>query len=211
MDEQMTPSLFEGDTGTLEEGIRELITFLMAERVFLGRSDPARWDALVEHQQKITSHFHNMYLDLVVDRANRLAFKRQIHPDGAEYRVLLRDQRATRETSIAILYLRDQFNKQTRAGVDRVTITRTDLLADIEAYLPDNEHDLKTRRGNARGAIRSLIGQKLLLGDEADTEWDVSPAVRALFPVEAIDRLTDWLTDPGRSVAELAKDEAVPE
>lgn len=211
MDEQMAPSLFEGDAGTLEEEIRELITFLMAERVFLGRSDPLRWDALIYNQQKITSHFHNMYLDLVVDRANRLAFKRQIHPDGAEYRVLLRDQRANRETSIAILYLRDQFNKQTRAGGDRVTVTRTDLLAEIELFLPATENDLKTRRGNAHGAIRSLIGQKLLLGDEEAAEWEVSPAVRALFPVEAIDRLTDWLTDPGRSVVEQAGAEVASE
>lgn len=198
---EQRPSLFEGDHGTLEADVREVISVLMAKRVFLGRTDPQLWETLLEHQQAITTHFHNMYVDLVIDRANGLAFKRQIHPEGVGYRVLLRDQRATREMSVAVLYLRDQYNKQVRSGIDRATVTRADLHAEMEAYWPDTETNRKARTGNAHRAIQSLLTQDLLIGNTEAEEWEISPAVQALFTADAINRLTDWLTDPSRRSA----------
>lgn len=191
-------SYFEGDSGDLPADVRSVIVNLMNRRVLLGRSDPRLWETFISNEIAVTRHFHNMYIDLMVDRGAQVAFKCQVHPDGVEYRILLREQRATRELSTAMLYLRSEYNRQIHSGADRVQVSRTDLVAEMEAFWPDDETNRRARGGNVNAAIRSLVEQDLLIGSKEADEWEVSPVIQMLFSAEAITRLTDWLTDPDR-------------
>ncbi|MEU0095576.1 DUF4194 domain-containing protein [Kribbella sp. NPDC006257] len=176
-----------------------MITNLMNRRVLLGRSDPGLWETFVDNEIAVTRHFHNMYIDLTVDRGAQVVLKRQVYPDGVDYRVLLREQRATRELSTAMLYLRSEYNRQTHSGAERVQVSRSDLVAEIEAFWPDDETNRKARTGNVNAAIRGLVEQDLLIGGKEADDWEVSPAIQVLFSAEAISRLADWLTEPDRA------------
>lgn len=200
--EYLRESYFEGDSGTLDADVRAVITSLMSRRVMLGRNDPPMWETFIANEVAVTSHFHNMYIDLVVDRNAQVAFKRQVHPEGVDYRVLLRDQRASREMSAAVLFLRSEYNRQAHSGIERVSVTRTDLIAEVETFWPETETNRRARGGNVNAAIRSLTEQYLLIGNKDADEWEVSPAIQTLFSAEAITQLTDWLTDPNRGVVD---------
>jgi len=67
--------LFDGDTGDACADARMVITFLMRNRVLLGWHDHEMWEALVEHEPAVVRHFHNMYVDVVIDRGARVVFK----------------------------------------------------------------------------------------------------------------------------------------
>jgi hypothetical protein len=193
-------SYFDGDSGTLSADVRAVIVTLMSRRILLGRKDPRTWDTFISNEIAVTSHFHNMYIDLFVDRSAQLVFKSQIHPEGVDYRVLLREQRATREMSTAMLYLRSEYNRQIHSGADRVMVSRADLTSEIETFWPETETNRRARGRNADAAIRRLAEQDLLIGRKDGSEWEVSPAIQVLFSAEAITRLTDWLTDPNREL-----------
>lgn len=184
---------FDGDTGDAAPEARMVITFLVRNRVLLGRDDPDLWEALVEHEQVVVRHFHNMYVDLVIDRTHRVAFKQQVIPDRVPFSVTVRAVTLTREASILALYARERVAHAVPG--ETVVITRADARSQMEAYWPAHVANKAAKEKKVNGAIEALVQQDLLLKLGGD-QWEVSPAVALVLTAAAIDRFTDLLTSP---------------
>lgn len=185
--------LFDGDTGDACADARMVITFLMRNRVLLGWHDPEMWGALVEHEPAVVRHFHNMYVDVVIDRGARVVFKQQVTPDRVPFSVVVRAVTLTREASVLALYARERL-AQAVPG-ETLVITRSDARSQMEPYWPAHVANKAAKEKKVNGAIDALVQQDLLLKLGGD-EWEVSPAVALVFTAAAIDRFTDLLTSP---------------
>lgn len=184
--------LFDGDTGDAPAAAREVITHMVKNPVLWGRDSPRLWEALREHQQAVVRHFHNMYVEVVINPTVQIAYKQQVHPDGEDYSVVVRAKTFTLEASVLALYAREQL---ALAGGERVLLGRAEIREQIEPYWPADatNHDNHDKKVN--GAIQALVDQDLLLREGPD-RWEVSPAVALVFNAEAITRFTDLLTTP---------------
>jgi hypothetical protein len=190
------PGLFDGDTGDAAAEARMVITYLTRNRVLLGRDDPQMWDALVEHEAAVVRHFHNMYVDLVIHRGSKVAFKQQVTPDRVPFSVTVRAVTLSREASVLALYARERLAHAVRG--ETVVITRADARSQMEPYWPVQVSNKPAKEKKVGGAIESLVQQDLLikLGDD---QWEVSPAIALVLTAPAIDRFTDLLTSPDAS------------
>ena len=192
-DSDLRTGLFDGDVGDASVDARMVITFLMRHRVLLGRDDPAVWDALVEHEPTVVRHFHNMYIDVVIDRGARVAFKQQVAPDRAPFSVVVRAVTLTREASVLALYARERLAHAVPG--ETVTLTRADARSQMEPYWPAYVANKAAKEKKVNGALDALVQQDLLLKLGGD-RWEVSPAVALVLTGGAIDRFTDLLTTP---------------
>lgn len=185
--------LFDGDTGDAPADARMVITYLTRNRVLLGRDQPQMWDALLEHEGSVTRHFHNMYVDLVVHRGSRVAFKQQVAPDRVPFSVTVRAATLTLEASVLALYARERFAHAITGEI--VIVTRAEARSQMEPYWPEHVSNKAAKEKKVNAALESLVQQDLLLKVD-DDEWEVSPAVTLVLNAQAISRFTDLLTTP---------------
>lgn len=185
--------LFDGDTGDAPANARTIITYLTRNRVLLGRDEPDLWDMLVTHEARVTRHFHNMYVDLTINRAAKVAFKQQVAPDRAAHWVVVRAVTLTREASVLALHARERI-AHAMPG-ETVLITHADAREQMEPYWPAQVSNRAAKEKKVNGAIDSLVQQDLLL-KRGDDQWEVSPALPLVLTAEATARFTDLLTAP---------------
>lgn len=197
-DSDQLTGLFDGDTGDAPVDARMVITFLMRNRVLLGGNNPEMWEALIEHEPAVVRHFHNMYVDLVIDRGSRVAFKQQVAPERGQFWVVVRAVTLTREASVLALYARERLAHAVPG--ETVVITRADARSQMELYWPAHVANKAAKEKKVNGAIDTLVQQDLLLKLGGD-EWEVSPAVALVLTAGAIDRFTDLLTAPDDDLA----------
>ena len=77
-------SLFEGDEGGLEYAQRRALVTLLKQRFISARTHPRDWQVLVEHERLLRSRLNDLFLDLQVDRAREVAWKRQATSETGE-------------------------------------------------------------------------------------------------------------------------------
>lgn len=185
--------LFDGDTGDAPTEARMVITFLMRNRVLWGRDDPDMWEALLEHEPAVVRHFHNMYVDLAIDRGHQLVFKQQVAPDRGQFSIVVRAVALTLEASVLALHTRERIAHAVPG--ETVVITREEARSAMEPYWPAHVANKAAKERHVNGAIDSLVQQDLLLKLGGD-QWEVSPAVAQVLTAAVIERFTDLLTSP---------------
>lgn len=196
-------ALFDGDTGDASPAARMVITFLVRNRVLLGRDDPEMWDALVEHETDVVRHFHNMYVDLVIHRGMRVAFKQQVLPEKVPYSVTVRAVTLSLEASVLALYARERMMHAVPG--ETVVISRDEGRSQMEPYWPEHVANKVAKDKKLNAAFDALVGQDLLQELGAD-RWEVSPAIALVLSGPAVDRFTELLTAPEETPAEEASD-----
>lgn len=193
------PGLFDGDVGDAPADARMVITYLVRNRVLLGRDEPQLWEALVTHETAVVRHFHNMYVDLGIHRASKVAFKQQITPDRVPFSVTVRAVTLSREASVLALYARERYAHAVPG--ETVVITRADARSQMEPYWPEQVSNKAAKEKKVNGAIDSLVNQDLLIKLDSG-EWEVSPAIALVLTAQAITRFVDLLTSPDHTVAD---------
>lgn len=203
-------ALFDGDTGTRSAELRALLTTLLAERVFHGDAKPALWQVLVDHEDDVRSLLHDLYLDLVVSRDRRVAFKQQVRPDR-EHRVLLPARTTSVEFAAGVLLLVEEGRRATLADSVNRTVTRKAFNEAFELMWGTEVTNRVARSRNGNASIRALYEEGLLLGLKDGDEWQISPAIEVLYGPTEIAQLANSLTAADLELAAEEQDEATDE
>lgn len=191
--EQAGAGLFDGDIGDAPGDARTVITHLVKNRILTGRDDPALWDLLLAHEQVVVRHFHNMFVDVVINRVSRVAYKQQLEPAGVPYNKVVRAVTMTLEASVLALYARERVAMAVPG--ESVVIKRADARAEMEPYWPAQVSNKAAKDKKLNAALDALVNQDLLVRSGEDW-WEVSPAIGLVLTAEAIARFTDLLTAP---------------
>lgn len=194
-------SLFEGDTGDAPAAARAVITYITRNRVLLGTDEDALWECLLEHERIVVRHFHNQYVDLVISRNAKVAFKQQVTPDRANHWVVVRAITLNKEASVLALHIRERA-AHAMPG-ETVLVTRSEAREQMEPYWPAHVSNKAAKEKKVNAAIESLTQQDLLMRRGED-QWEVSPAVPLILTAQAIARFTDLLTAPEPDLPRLA-------
>jgi len=134
-------SLWDGDEGTLEAMQRDALVVLLKRAYISSDTYPREWKTLVNSIGPIRSQLNNLYLDLVIDEAREIAYKRSVRSEDRSFRTLLHDTSYNREETLIT---------PASGADDRYRVSRA-----IETLLPvEKLHMLLAalRRQNAQGA-----------------------------------------------------------
>jgi hypothetical protein len=195
-DRELTSSvaLFEGDEGALDMLQRRALVALLKHRFITARSHPKEWRTVVTHQRLIRSRLNDQFMNLHIDVTREVAYKRQAVPEGGgRFPTLLHDTAWSREETILLVYLRSRARSEETAGTSRTLVDRQDMLEHVASLRPDHASDHVTDARRATTAIENLNRAGLLVGPSTADQFEVSPAVDVVLPLERLQELLRWL------------------
>lgn len=187
-------SLFEGDEGGLEYAQRRALVTLLKQRFISARTHPRDWSVLVEHERLIRSRLNDLFLDLQVDRAREVAWKRQATSEtGSRFPTMLYDAAWSREETLVLVHLRDRLRAGVASGDARVFVDREDVVGYVASFRPSHATDVAGDDKRARNAITSVVKAGLLISTGSEERFEISEAVEPLIPLELLQELLEAL------------------
>jgi hypothetical protein len=187
-------SLWEGDEGGLEYRQRRALVTLLKQRFISARTHPRDWQVLVEHERVLRSRLNDLFLDLQIDRAREVAWKRQaVSETGSRFPTLLYDAAWSREETLVLVHLRDRLRAGAATGESRVFVDREDLVEYVASFRPAHATDEAGDEKRARNAVTSLAKAGLLIPGTSEDRFEISEAVEPLLPLELLQDLLEAL------------------
>ncbi len=176
--------LFDGDAGTLHEGARRALVRLIKEPYISAERNAADWQCVVECRPSIQSALNDLFLDLVIDERNELAYT--VTPDGAadDFPRLKQEHKLTELQSLLVVFLRQQYASQTSSGAVKAWIDAEDIHAHLER-LNSGRLDTTKLAGAINTAIGSMKSKRYLEKvDGEENRYRIMPIVEAVFSLE---------------------------
>jgi len=181
---------FAGDTGQLPlETRRVLVQLLLGPSVDATRQRHL-WPVLLRDEAVLRSRLHDLFLELVVDSDQQVAFTRQVVAEDIDAPVLLRKAHLTFLETALVLFLRQRLTQADAAG-ERAVVSYEDMQAHLSVFERVANPDQARFGRQVVGAIekvKKLSLVRLLPGGQQ--RFEVSPTLKLLFPAEAIQALT---------------------
>ncbi|KRF11312.1 hypothetical protein ASG90_16240 [Nocardioides sp. Soil797] len=192
--EDTSVSLFEGDEGGLELAQRQALVALLKQRFISARTHPRDWQVLIDHERALRSRLNDLFLDLQVDRAREVAWKRQaVSETGSRFPTLLYDAPWSREETIVLVHLRDRLRAGVAGGELRVFVDREDVVNHVASFRPPHATDEAGDERRARNAVTSVAKSGLLIATASEDRYEISEAVEPLLPLELLAELLEAL------------------
>lgn len=186
---------FSGDTGQLSVPLRRVLVQLLLGPVVDGRRHPILWSHLLQDEVVLRSRLHEMFLELVVDRQQSVAFTRQVVSDDLDVPVLLRRAPLTFLESALLLYIRKRL---TQADVDgeRAVVDRNEIIDFLQTYERSGNSDKSRFDRQLLSAIEKARKLNWLSSlKNSEDRFEVSPTLKLLFTAEHIQALTKTYED----------------
>lgn len=200
---------FAGDTGRLPlETRRALVQLLLGPSIDATRHKRL-WPVLRRDEAVLRSRLHELFLELVIDSEQEVAFTRQVVAEDIDAPVLLRRSNLTFLETALVLYLRQRLTQGEAAG-ERAVVSGDDMRAHLAVFERIANPDQARFGRQMDGAIekaKKLNLIRLLPGAAGTGEqrFEVAPTLKLLFPAESIQALTRTyealLTGGGRAAA----------
>jgi hypothetical protein len=181
---------FAGDTGQLPlETRRVLVQLLLGPSVDATRQRRL-WPVLLRDETVLRSRLHELFLDLVIDADQQVAFTRQVVAEDIDAPVLLRKSHLTFLETALVLYLRQRLTQADAAG-ERAVVSAEEMQSHLAVFERVANPDQARFGRQVTGAIekvKKLNLARLLPGGQQ--RFEVSPTLKLLFPAETIQALT---------------------
>ncbi|MGP7961273.1 DUF4194 domain-containing protein [Sanguibacter sp. A247] len=194
--EEDAPVLFDGDTGQLPLMTRRALALVLRSRYVAAADHPGEWRAILSDQDVLESRLHDLFLQLVVNRDDEIAYKTQVRTDGLSIPVLLKEEPYRRVETLMMVFLRGAYRQQRNAGERAAYVDADDLIEYALSFLAHGETNLAARRKEAENALATLVRERVLV-EESEGRFRVLPIIEVLLPVDRIKELTRWLRAGG--------------
>lgn len=182
--------VFPGDLGRIPHETRRVLVQLLLGPAVDGRRQGNLWAVLLRDEQVVRERLHELFLGLVIDYDQKVAFTRQVVAEDIEIPVLLRRANLTFLESVLLLFLRQRLTQADTQG-ERAVVSWQDMLEHLSVYErsanADHARFDKQRQGAIEKAKKLSLIQKIR---GAEDRFEVSPTLKLLFPADEIQALT---------------------
>lgn len=190
--------LYPGDTGELRLDTRRVLVRLLSGPSLDGERHSKLWPVLLQDETIIRSRLSELFLELVLDRDQKVAFTRQASVGEIEAPALLRTAPLTLMDSLLLLYLRQQLT-QAEARDERAVVETADALAYLQTYEPGANTDHAGFEKKVNASIEKMKKNNVLQKIRgSEDRYEISPALKLLFSAEEIQALTTIYRDLGQ-------------
>jgi hypothetical protein len=164
------------------------------------------WPALARDEAVIRSRLHDLFLDLVIDHAQQVAYIRQVDAEQAlEIPVLLRRFPLTFIDSALMLFLRQRLTLADAHG-ERAVLSLQEMTEHLANYERHGNNDNARFSRQVANAIEKAKDHSLLAKLRgSDDRFEVSPTLKLVFSADVVSALGQryaQLTDTRENLAE---------
>ena len=181
---------FRGDTGTIPVDTRRVLVQLLLGPSVDARRQSKLWPVLLRDEALIRSRLHELFLEVVIDREQRVAFTRQVASDELDVPILLRKASLTFLETALLLFLRQRLTQADAQG-DRAVVS----LIEMQEYLGVFERDGNPDHAKFERQVVNAVDKTKKLSllqriRNSEERYEVSPTLKLLFTAEEIQDLT---------------------
>ncbi|HLO65260.1 MAG TPA: DUF4194 domain-containing protein [Azonexus sp.] len=181
---------FPGDLGRIPHETRRVLVQLLLGPAVDGRRQGNLWAVLLRDEAVVRERLHELFLELVIDYEQKVAFTRQVAADDIEIPVLLRRAHLTFLESVLLLFLRQRLT-QAQTQLERAVVSWQDMVEHLSVYERSGNVDHARFDKQRHGAIEKVKKLNLIQRIRgAEDRFEVSPTLKLLFPAEEIQALT---------------------
>lgn len=181
---------FRGDTGGLPIDTRRVLVQLLLGPSVDARRQSRLWPILLRDESIIRSRMHDLFLEVVIDHEQRVAFTRQVVSEDIDVPILLRKASLTFLETALLLFLRQRLTQADAQG-ERAVVSLDDMQEHLSVFERDSNPDhAKFGRQivNAVDKAKKLSLLQFIRG--SGERYEVSPTLKLLFSAEEIQELT---------------------
>ena len=182
--------VFRGDTGELPLETRRVYVQLLLGPSVDAQRQSKLWPVLLRDERVLRARLHELFLELIIDHDQQVAFTRQVADPEVDAPILLRKATLTFIQSALLLYLREQLTHADARG-ERAVVSSEEMIEHLAVFEPERNADRAKFVRQAQGAVDRAVQlnliRKLRGGEE---RYEVSPTLKLLFPAEEIQALT---------------------
>ena len=189
-----------------DETRRALVQLLKGPLITAGKH-PEVWRTVLRDEAILRARVADVFLDLVVDEENELAFTRPAADDDVDAPSVLRTERLTFMDTVMLLALR-QMLLRAQPG-ERVIVDRDEMVEQLEVYRRHADTDPAGFRKRVNASWTKMTKYSLLSKTTTPDRMEVSPVLRQLFDADQIavvaaefERIVAG-EEPGRADAEV--------
>jgi hypothetical protein len=193
-------ALYQGDSGELSLDARRVLVQLLAGPSLDGQRHSKLWPILIRDEAAIRSRLSELFLQLVIDRDQQVAFTRQAETGDLDVPRLLRRANLTFIDSILLLHLRQRLT-QAEAHGDRAVVSTDEIVEFLGVYQQAANTDRAGFEKRILASIEKIKKHSILRKiRSSEDRFEISPTLKLLFSAEEIQALTRVYRD--MSVAE---------
>lgn len=181
---------FLGDTGSLPLDTRRVLVQLLLGPSVDARRQSKLWPVLLRDETVIRSRMHELFLEVVIDHEQQVAFTRQVTSEELEVPILLRKASLTFLETALLLFLRQRLTQADAQG-ERAVVSLADMQEHLGVFERDNNPDHAKFGRQVVNAVDKAKKLSLLQRiRSSDERYEVSPTLKLLFSAEEIQQLT---------------------
>jgi len=182
-------ALYPGDCGELALETRRVLVQLLIGPVLEGRRHSKLWPVLVRDETLIRCRLADLFLDLLIDREQQVAFIRQADTGELEVPILLRRAQLTLIDSLLLLHLRHRLTQSAAQG-ERAVVSVGELNEALSVYRRVGSTDQAGFEKRVHASIEKIKKLSLLRKIRASEDrFEISPTLKLLFSAEEIQAL----------------------
>ncbi len=193
---------YTSPVASMTDEVKRVLVYLLRQGVVLAATKPKIFDVLCRHQISIRRHLADVYLSLVLDERQGVAFVSAAdHPaDNAEADTseeeaenapvsLISRRTLTLFDTLLLLMLRKHYQERETAGEQKIIIDLERISANLSPFLPLTDHAaLEKKRLTAR--VNAMIERKLLSTVRNEEErYEITPLIRYVVNAEMLNSL----------------------
>ncbi len=190
-EDEATGALYLGDKGELAMDTRRVLVQLLSGPSLDGRRHSRLWPVLIRDEAIIRGRLADLFLDLVIDMDQQVAFTRQADVGELEAPILLRRSPLTFIDSVVLLFLRQRLTQADVRG-ERAVVDAFEIVEHAAPYeravSTDHAGFAKKIRASIEKMKKNSILQKVRGSED---RYEISPTLKLLFSAEQIIALTE--------------------
>ena len=201
---------FPGDTGQLRLDTRRVIVQLLLGPALDAQRHSKLWPVLARDEDVVRERLHELFLELVIDRDQEVAFTRQITFAELELPVLLRRTPLTLLDSVLLLFLRQRLTAS-ELQIERAVVSAQEMTEHMSMFQGESSTDHAKFGRQVQHAIDNAVKYSLLRKlRNSDERFEVAPTLKLLISAETIQALgrSYGVTDARASAGESDHDGA---
>ena len=185
-DNEPVEGLYHGDTGCLPLETRRVLVQLLSGPSLDARRHSKLWPILMRDEVMVRSRLAELFLELVMDRDQKVAFTRQADTEDLETPLLLRRSPLTFINTALLLFLR-QALVQADAQGERAVVSAYDMQEHLNLYEKTGSTDEAGFRKKVQASVEKMKKSSLLHKIRgSESRYEVSPTLKLLFSAAEI-------------------------
>lgn len=176
--------LWPEDTGQLTAASRKVLVHLVKGPYLSAERHKEAWRVLLSDTVAIRSRLADLFLDLVLDEAQGVAFVRNAPVEDGVAPQVVRTMALTFIDTALLLFLRRELLRG--SGTQRVFIGKEEVFDHLSSYKANESTDEAGFMKRVNSAWTKMEKHSLLLSAGAGERYEISPILRLIFSPEQI-------------------------